>query len=67
MPCFDATGAKIPGAWQGNNITAATRQQWVAMQALRARVFSRFLPSLVTQARCLASEDDVSQPACLCP
>ena len=32
MPGFDASGAKIPGAWQGNNITAATRQQWVAMQ-----------------------------------
>eukprot|EP00961_Rhodomonas_salina_P149197 2008088-Rhodomonas_salina.2 len=26
MPCFDAIGAKIPGAWQGNDITAATMQ-----------------------------------------
>eukprot|EP00961_Rhodomonas_salina_P278493 3762778-Rhodomonas_salina.4 len=32
MPGFDANSTKIPGAWQGNNITAATKQQWVAMQ-----------------------------------
>ena len=32
MPGFDTHGAKIPGAWVGNNITADTKQQWLAMQ-----------------------------------
>eukprot|EP00961_Rhodomonas_salina_P053299 714686-Rhodomonas_salina.1 len=32
MPGFDTHGAKIPGAWVGNNITADTKKQWLAMQ-----------------------------------
>ena len=32
MPGFDTQGAKIPGAWVGNNITADTKKQWLAMQ-----------------------------------
>jgi hypothetical protein len=34
MPGFDANGARVPAAWNGDNITPATRQQWVRMQGL---------------------------------
>ncbi len=34
MPGFDANGNRIPSAWSGDKITAATRQQWLRMQTL---------------------------------
>ena len=32
MPGFDAAGTRVPGAWNGNKITEATKEQWRQMQ-----------------------------------
>ena len=34
MPGFDANGTRIPASWNGDNITPATKQQWLRMQGL---------------------------------
>ena len=34
MPGFSKTGERVPSAWDGPNITAATKSQWVRLQSL---------------------------------